>query len=137
MLPANTTTIAEFIASGSSVSLKYDKFSFLETMNNGTIVSVWNVINDYISELKSVAVLVHLDDAEYRKYMYKPKLLCSDIYNNPELYFIILLMNDMADVKEFNKRNIYMLSKEYMSIITSYIYNSEYRAIGVYNDKYT
>ena len=137
MLPANTTTISEFINSGSTVSLKYDKFSFLETATNGTIVSVLNVINDYISELKNASVLVHLDEAEYRKYVYKPKLLCYDIYGNPELYFIILLMNDIADVKEFSKRNIYMLSKENMSILTSYIYNSEYKAIDAYNSRYT
>lgn len=137
MLPANTTTISEFIRSGSTVSLDYDRFSFLETMHNGTVVSVLNVINDYIDELRNASVLVHFDDAEYRKYVYKPKLLCYDIYGNPELYFIILLMNDIADVKEFNKKNIYMLSKENMSILTSYIFNSEYRAIDAYNSKYT
>lgn len=137
MLPANTTTIAEFIRSGSTVSLDYDRFSFLETMENGTVVSVLNVINDYIEELRNAAVLVHLDDAEYRKYVYKPKLLCYDIYGNPELYFVILLMNDMADVKEFNKRNVYMLTKDNMSMITSYIFNSEYKAIDHYNSKYT
>lgn len=137
MLPANTTTIAEFIRSGSTVSLDYDRFSFLETMHNGTVVSVLNVINDYIEELRNASVLVHLDDAEYRKYVYKPKLLCYDIYGNPELYFVILLMNDMADVKEFSKKDIYMLTKENMSILTSYIFNSEYRAIDSYNSKYT
>lgn len=137
MLPTNTTTIAEFISSGSTVSLDYDRFSFLETMNNGTVVSILNVINDYIGELRRASVLVHLDETEYRKYVYKPKLLCNDIYGNPELYFIILLMNDMADVKEFNKKNIYMLSKENMSILTSYIFNSEYKAIDFYNSRYT
>lgn len=137
MLPANTTTIEEFIASGKNITLDYEVFSFLETVSNGTVVSVLNVVNDYVEELRRASVLVHLQDDEYRKYMYKPKLLCYDIYGNPELYFIILLMNDMADVKEFNKRNIYMLSKEYMSILSSYIYNSEHKAIKVYNDRYT
>lgn len=137
MLPANTTTIEEFINSGKNISLDYEVFSFLETMSNNTTVSVFNVVNDYIGELRRASVLVHLQDDEYRKYAYKPKLLCHDIYGNPELYFIILLMNDMADVKEFNKRNIYMLSKEYMSTLTSYIYNSEHKAIEVYNDQYT
>lgn len=137
MLPANTTTIEEFISSGKNTSLDYETFSFLETASNGTIVSILNVVNDYIEELKRASMLVHLQDDEYRKYAYKPKLLCYDIYGNPELYFIILLMNDMADVKEFNKRNIYMLTKDYMSILTSYIYNSEFKAIDVYNSENT
>ena len=137
MLPANTTTIEEFITSGKSVSLTYKTFSFLETMSNGTQVSVLDVVNDYIPELKRAAALVRFSDEEYRKYMYKPKLLCYDVYGNPELYFIILLMNDMADVKEFYKKTILMLPKEYMSLLTSYIYNSEYKAIDVYNTNYS
>ena len=137
MLPANTTTIEEFIQSGKNVSLTYKDFSFLETMSNGTQVSVFNAINDYIEELRRASMIVQLNDEEYRKYVFKPKLLCHDIYGNPELYFIILLINDMIDVKEFNKKSFYMLSKEYMYLLTSYIYNSEYRAIKKYNDEYS
>nr|DAE08580.1 MAG TPA: baseplate wedge protein [Myoviridae sp. ctwwN25] len=106
-------------------------------MSNGTKVSLFDTINDYLSELKAASVLVKFDDDQYRKYCYKPKLLCYDIYGNPELYFIILLMNDMADVKEFNKKTAYMLPKNYMSILTSYIYNSEKSAIDSYNTKYS
>ena len=135
MLPANTTTIAEFVRSGSTVSLDYDRFSFLETMHNGTVVSVLNVINDYIGELRNASVLVHLDDSEYRKYVYKPKLLCYDIYGNPELYFVILLMNDMADVKEFTKPTVKMLRKSDMSELLTLIYNAEKKAIANYNNK--
>lgn len=137
MLPINTTTIEELIASGKDNSLTYQTFSFIETMSNGTKVSLFDTINDYLSELKAASVLVKFDDDQYRKYCYKPKLLCYDIYGNPELYFIILLMNDMADVKEFNKKTAYMLPKNYMSILTSYIYNSEKSAIDSYNTKYS
>ena len=137
MLPANTTTIEEFIQSGKTVSLTYKDFSFLETMTNNTQVSVLNVVNDYMTELRIVSLLVKLSDEEYRKYCYKPKLLCYDIYGNPELYFIILLINDMADVKEFNRKSFYMLTKEYMSMLASYIYNAEYKAIASYNTQYS
>lgn len=137
MLPANTTTIEEFIQSGKSVSLTYKDFSFRETMSNGTKVSVLDVVNDYMTELRNASVAVRLSDEEYRKYCYKPKLLCYDIYGNPELYFIILLINDMADVKEFNKRTFYMLTRDLMGTLTSYIYNAEYRAISRYNTYYS
>lgn len=137
MLPANTTTIEEFVKSGKSVSLTYKSFSFLETMSNNTQVSVLDVLHDYMDELRDASILVKLSDAEYRKYMYKPKLLCYDIYGSPELYFIILLINDMADVKEFNKRTFRMLSKNAMSLFTSAIYNAEYKAIDAYNSLYS
>lgn len=136
MLPKNTTTIEEFVSSASNTSLSYKSFSFLETMSNGTQVSILDVINDYMDEIRSLCVTVKLSDDEYRKYMYKPKLLCYNIYGNPELYFVILLINDMADVKEFNKRTFLMLSRDYMSQLMSYIYNSEIDSIKVYNTTY-
>ena len=125
MLPANTTTIEEFVSSGKTVSLTYKTFSFLETMSNGTQVSILDVVNDYLIELKNAAVPIKLNEEQMRKYAYKPKLLCYDLYGNPELYFIILLINDIADVKEFNRNIVYMLKKEHMSLITSYIYNNK------------
>lgn len=137
MLPINTTTIEEFIKSGKDGSLTYQTFSFIETMSNGTEVSLYDTVSDYITELRSASVLVKLTDEQYRKYCYKPKLLCYDIYGNPELYFIILLMNDIADVKEFNKKTIYMLPKKYMTLLTSSIYNSEKKAIDSYNSQYS
>lgn len=134
-LPQNTTTIEEFIESGKGISITYPSLSFLDTMSNGTQVSVLNVINDYIKEIKNACITVELSKEEQNAYFYKPKLLCYDVYGNPELYFIILLLNDMADVKEFTKPNILMLKKSYMSIILSQIYNAEKDAINSYNTK--
>lgn len=134
-LPQNTTTIEEFIESGKGISITYPSLSFLDTMSNGTQVSVLNVINDYIKEIKNACITVELSKEEQNAYFYKPKLLCYDVYGNPELYFIILLLNDMADVKEFTKPNILMLKKSYMSIILSQIYNAEKEAIKSYNTK--
>lgn len=134
-LPQNTTTIEEFIAAGKSVTINYFNLSFLDRSQNGTVVTSLNVVNDYMSELRDACVNVKLTPEQQQAYFYKPKLLCSDIYGNPELYFIILLINDMADVKEFTKPVIKMLKKDHMSILLGYIYNAEKAAIEAYNDK--
>lgn len=134
-LPQNTTTIEEFIESGKGISITYPTLSFLDTMSNRTQVSVLNVINDYLPELKNACITVELSKEEQNAYFYKPKLLCYDVYGNPELYFIILLLNDMADVKEFTKSNILMLKKSHMSMALSQIYNAEKEAINNYNSK--
>ena len=134
-LPQETTTIEEFIESGKSVSVDYMDLSFLDKVSNGTWVSVLNVVNDYMTELKNACVTVELSEAQQWAYFYKPKVLCYDIYGNPELYFIILLLNDMADVKEFTKPKLKMLRKDHMSMLLSYIRNSEAKAIDSYNDK--
>lgn len=134
-LPHETSTIEEFIESGSGVTIIYPTLSFSDMLSNGTWVSVHNVINDYIEELRNACINVELNTEQQFKYFYKPKLLCHDMYGNPELYFIILLINDMADVKEFTKPVIKMLRKSHMSEILTLIYNAENKAIEAYNDK--
>lgn len=134
-LPQNTTTIEEFVEAGKGITITYFNLSFVDVMSNGTWVSVLNVISDYISEISNACVNVTLTEAQQFSYFYKPKLLCYDIYGNPELYYIILLLNDMADVKEFTKSTIKMPKKDHMSKILSYIYNAEKSAIDTYNSK--
>ena len=135
MLPEKTTTIEQFINSGEGVTISYFNLSFLDEVSNGAWITVKNAIDDYIEELKLASVNVELNKDQQFKYFYKPKLLCSDIYGNPELYFIIMAMNNIADVKEFTKPVIKMLKKEHMSELLGYIYNAESAAMNSYNNK--
>lgn len=134
-LPSQTITVEEFIQAGSKTTIDYMNLSFLDRLQNGTIVSVLNVVNDYIEELRNACLTVELTEGQQYAYFYKPKLLCHDVYGTPEVYYVILLINDMADVKEFTKPVIKMLKKEHMSMLMSYIYNAEIKAINTYNDK--
>lgn len=132
-LPENTYTLEEFIKAGRSVTISYDALSFKEVLSNGTEISILNVVNDYLEDIKQYQVTVLLDDKQYEKYRFKPKLLCHDVYGNPELYYIILLMNSIADVKEFDFKKIKMLNTTAMDTLMSYIYNAEKSQIDRYN----
>lgn len=133
MKPELTTTISEFIASGSGTLIDYDELSFKDRLSNGTLVSSLNVVSDYMDELKSVSMKVKLTPEQFRKYKYKPKLLCYDVYGNPELYFILLLINDIADVKEFNRDVIRMIKKDTLLSMLSAIFNAERKMLMNYN----
>ena len=135
MLPEKTTTVESFIQAGKGVSISYFSLSFIDMVSNGSWITILNVINDYIPELLDDAVTVELTAEQQQVYFYKPKLLCYDIYGNPELYFVILLMNDMADVKEFTETKIKMLTKSAMNNLISLIYNAEKTAMKNYNSK--
>lgn len=128
-----THTIERFIEMINAVPLDYQKLSYIENIGHIKF-PVTNVISDYLKELKTLAVSITLDDKQYLKYKYKPKLLAGDIYNNQELYYIILLLNGMADVREFDRKTILMLSKSDMADCLSYIYNAEKVAIESYNN---
>lgn len=134
-LPKNTTTIEEFIEAGRGTKLAYFDLSFADKVANGNWITVQNVVNDYMDELRNACATVELTQEEQTKYYYKPKLLCSDIYGSPEIYFLILLINDMADVKEFTKPYVKMLRTDHLNEILSAIYNAEKAAINKYNNK--
>ena len=133
--PKDTYTVEEFISAGESTVITYNNLSYLEKLSDNSIVPIFNVLQDYIDELLTLSVTVELNDNEYLKYAYKPKLLAYDMYKNPELFFVILLINGICDVKEFTKRKIKMIPVSNMDKVLTYIYNAEKKTIDNYNNK--
>jgi hypothetical protein len=117
-------SLQQFIDSGSKVSITYGKFSTTETVGDIKFPS-YHVVDDYLDEIKSYAVDVELTKDEYFKYKYRPKILAYDVYGSTELDFIILALNGLADMKDFDLRTVKLLKKTYMTNIISSIYNSE------------
>lgn len=133
--PKDTYTIEEFVQSGEAVTLSYHKLSFLETLSTGNIdAPIFNVIDDYLPELKNLAVTVNFSDTEYAKYIYKPKLLAHDIYKNGELYFIILAINGICDIKDFDKKKFKLIKPTDMQEVITYIYNANMEMMNQYNN---
>ena len=122
-----TYTVDDFIKCSNN-SLCYDAISLYD--KDGDTLSIsYNLINDYLPLTKEKAVTVVLDDNEYNKYLYKPKLLAYDVYKNTELYYVILLLNNVCSVKEFDFRKLNMLKIDDMQTILSSIANSESKTI--------
>ena len=130
-----TDTLDQYIACQSDTSFCYNNLSFID--RNGNIdYNTYNVVRDYIDELRDeYCKTVILTDEQVFKYKYKPKLLCFDIYGNGELAFLILLINDMYNAKQFTKNKLLMPTEAVMAEITKYIYNSNKNSIADYNDK--
>lgn len=131
--PQNTYTIEQYINCQSDTLMCYYNSSFVDKVGNVTYSS-HNVVSDYLDELRSdnYCVLVELSDEQLAKYMYRPKLLCYDIYGNTELHFIILLINDMYSCKQFNKKKLLMPTQDMMKEIANKILNSNRAAIQTY-----
>lgn len=120
-----TTTIEEFIDYKSNDIITYNNFCFGNKESEYLKIGR-NILNDYMSELKLLAVEVELTDEEYIKYQYKPKLLANDIYGTTESYFVIMALNQICNVKDFNMRRLKLLTKDAMKKVLNYIYNAEY-----------
>ena len=132
---STTFTLDQFADSKSSNDISYYSMSLLERDPNTNIeYDVFNVVSDYMNELKEMSHSVTLTDTEYYTYRFKPKLLAKFLYGNTELYFIILWLNDMWSVKDFNLRTIKLIKNTELAEALSKINASERSFIKAYNE---
>lgn len=132
--PSETLSLDDFVSSKPSSQLSYYYLSLLEKDTEHNIeYSVYNVISDYLTDLKKMCKTVTLTDKEYYTYRFRPKLLANYLYGNGELYFIILLLNDIWSVKDFDFKTIKLIPKTQLSDVLSKINESEKDFIDLYN----
>lgn len=124
MNPERTYTIEEFIDCYNSKDISYESTSLFQKFEYGTMIT-YNLFNDYIEELNDLCVTVSLTEEEYNRYLYRPKLLAYDIYGSTELFFIVLMMNNICNVKEFDFKKVKLLKVADLEKFISAVYNSE------------
>ena len=133
----DTTTVELLISVGKvGNDPNYNKFSYKTNLKledgSTSIFPLYNVIWDYQEDMMKDAYTTRLTDNEFQRYKYKPKLLAADLYGNPEVYYIILILNDMMEEGEFDSRIIKLLSRSDMQRYLTSIYNSEYMNLSKY-----
>ena len=97
-----TISVQDFIALRSSDEITYYNYSILEYLDSGFDMFITNLLYDYQAELDDIAVTVTLTPIERAKYKYKPYLFAYDLYGSTETKFIIMMMNNIIDPKEFD-----------------------------------
>ena len=96
---------------------------------------MFNIIQDYIEELKDEAITITFTDKEYYKYKYKPRLLSAYLYGSTEFFSIILQLNDIASEKEFTKKSIKLIPADTMKSLLEKIYIAEQNYLTSYNSR--
>lgn len=131
-------SIQAFINDKPIISTDYATMSFTEERERIQFAVGNLVTDDYYPELKAKCVRVHLSDDDIMKYKYRPKMLAYDIYDNTELYYVILRVNDLYNVKDFNlsKKYIYLPSKKVLKEFLADVYNFDIRNIRTFNSNH-
>lgn len=130
--PEKSYTVEQFITFKDDDTASYNNLSFRDKYDN-IIYPIKNIIDDYTDELNELLVDVVMSESEFLKYRYRPKLLAFDIYGNAELDFLILAMNGICNMKEFDSKNIKLIkNKDLDSFITS-IFNANKDDLDIYN----
>ena len=118
-------TIEGYIDSKSTNQVSYDSLSLFEKNENGEHCLVYNVLTDYYDEIMERAVTLNLTTEEYFKYRFRPKLLAYRLYGDPELFFILLFVNNLCNVKDFDFKSLKIILPEDLNDILSSILNSD------------
>lgn len=131
-------SIQAFINDKPIISTDYATMSFTEERERIQFAVGNLVTDDYYPELKAKCVRVHLSDDDILKYKYRPKMLAYDIYDNTELYYVILRVNDLYNVKDFNlsKKYIYLPSKKVLKEFLAGVHNFDIRNIRTFNSNH-
>lgn len=138
MVMKTISSIQEFIKYKPTLSTEYSNMSFIEERERIQF-SVNNIVtDDYYPELKELCVKVYLSDEDIMKYKYRAKMLAYDVYDNTELYYIILRVNDLYNVKDFNlsKKFLYLPPKAKLKQFLSDVYNFEKKNILMFNSNH-
>lgn len=90
------------------ITLSKCYFKEVATRDDGSyiIFNSDNILQKYFDELRQTMYTKTFTEEEFRKYKYNPKVLSYDLYGNTELWFLILYMNQMKSVTEFNRMTI-------------------------------
>ena len=109
---SNIWTLSDFISEYSIEDLRIDAFYLQQVfwdknkMTHKVVVNENNIADKYANELEENKHIVELTTKEYYKYRYNPKLLSYDIYGTTELWFFILMANELYSISEFDLRKV-------------------------------
>lgn len=126
--PATTYTLQDFINMRNIDDMTYYNFSILEVINGVQHLN-HNLIEDYLPHLLKTCETVSLSDTEYKRYKYRPDLLAYDLYGSVQLDFILMLLNDMIDPKEFDIKTVKLPYASALNVFLNDIYSKESRYI--------
>lgn len=130
--PERAITIDKFIQCKSDNYICQHMLSFRDKVD-GIEYSTYDVVSEYLDDIRNMCPLVHLGTKDAMKYYMRPKQLCHDLYGNGELAYILLLINDMSNIKQFTKNEILIPTPGTMNTICTRIYNATISNIKKYN----
>lgn len=105
----NTSTLKELIFAGKQEQYSADKLhlkTVTKSSGQAVIINLYSIIDKYMDDLEQFIQEIELSDVELIKYRFQPKKLCLDVYDNIDLAPLILKINNMTSLLEFDRRKL-------------------------------
>lgn len=105
---SNIQTLTDFVRYGKTSSFSIPNVSFLTKVDNIVFLDELAYVK-YNDLILDNSVMLDLTTQEYNKYRLEPKKLSYDIYGTPNLYHLILYLNNVSEF-EFDLKRIRLLN---------------------------
>lgn len=114
--PTKALTLDELIYLGKNGEFNPATSYYVNRIDN-LIIPTSSVFESYMDFLIPLTVVVKLNETEYYKYIYRPKLLSLDIYNTVELSQLILRLNRLQSSMDFKLRQVRIILPEHLQTL--------------------
>lgn len=115
------TTIQNIIDYGKHLKINNSELSLKYVISNSAnekiVINIDNLFEKYYELLLDNTVIVVLTDDEYLKYRFKPKVLSYDLYGTMELHYMLLRLNYVYSVTNFDFKEIRVFNTNILSIL--------------------
>ena len=117
----NRSTIQSIIEDGKELKMTIKDLSLKEVITNSSgemfVVNMYNLYEKYYELLLEHTVIVTLSDLDYQKYRFKPKLLSKDLYGTTELHYMLLRLNYVYSVINFDFNEIRVFNADIKQLL--------------------
>ena len=125
MISYNTTNesmVTKEIKYGKLNSLNLDNLNYRVNYLNKIIIPINDILRQkYRGIILQNCVRVELTDELLEAYKYQPKKMSLDLYGNIDLWHLILWVNNMTSVTQFNRKNLILFRRDRISLINKII----------------
>jgi len=107
-----------------SINGTSDNFILLDNISDyykfeGELIFGFDILNKYSNILKTGLITYTVSPDNF----YRPEYVSKEIYGTTDLWYLLLFVNDMATVREFNKSTIYVHSDTIIDVLYNIISN--------------
>ena len=111
MIMGKESTVKGYINAYNSDGFTLQEFYRQEVLGSGEnklIVNYDTILTKYMYELKDLKERYELSNEDYIRYRFNPKLLSYDLYGTTELWALLLDINEISSVTEFDLQSVYV-----------------------------
>lgn len=128
------STIQDVISAGKELKLCNRELSLKSVLTNSNdekfIINITNVFEQYYEILLENTVIVTLTDEEYLKYRFKPKVLSFDLYGTIELHYLLLRLNHVYSVINFDFTELRVFNTNILDLLNEILVLENDNLIG-------